>query len=156
MKKVVWFLGILLLLSFVFPNGVADIKFPVKPPVVAPDHVVVTDPTIVKLLQNATDADRGRVQSIYTGLKTVVGRDNGELVNTTERFAVLHANTLKLAVEQVNKYPGLDVAINEVIKAQMGTDEVVQLNADTVKKLVTACDIIADSAVTKSAPAEKK
>lgn len=145
MKYVVWVFGALLLLSFVFPNGVTLPVAP-KPPVVQPETPVVTDPTIVKLLADATDADRARVNGIYSGLKTVIERDNGALVTTTEKWALLQANTLKLAVEQVNKYPGLDVAIDDVFKANIGTMDVATVNADMVKKLATACEIIANSA----------
>jgi hypothetical protein len=144
MKYLVWVSGALLLLSIAFPNGV---QLPVvKPPVVAPVGPVVTDPTIVKLLENATAEDLANVNGIYSGLKTVIERDNGSLVSTTEKWALLQANTLKLAVEQVNKYPGLDVAIDNVFRAQVGTTDVAAVNADMVQKLATACEIIANSA----------
>jgi hypothetical protein len=145
MKYLVWVFGALLLLSFVFPNG---LPMPVKPnpPAVTPAGPVTTDPVIVKLLANATPADLANVNGIYSGLKTVIERDNGALVTTTEKWALLQANTLKLAVEQVNKYPGLDVAIDNVFKEQVGTMDVAAVNADMVKKLATACEIIANSA----------
>lgn len=144
MKYIVWVLGGLLLLSFAFPNGVT---LPAKPtPVVKPDASVVTDPAIVKLLADASAEDRANVNGIYSGLKTVIERDNGGLVTNTEKWALLQANTLTLAVEQVNKYPGLDVAIDNVFKAQVGTMDVASVNADMVKKLATACEIIANSA----------
>jgi len=144
MKYLVWVFGALFLASLAFPNGVS---FPVKPqpPVVIPDKPV-TDPTIVQLLSNAPAEDKARVRGIYSGLKTVIQRDNGALVSTTEKWALVQANTLKLAVEQVNKYPGLDVAIDNVFRAQVGTLDVSAVNADMVKKLATACDIIANSA----------
>lgn len=145
MKYAVWVFGGLLLLSFVFPNGV-PLPVKPKPPVVQPDTPVVTDPVIVKLLADASNEDRANVNGIYSGLKTVIERDNGSLVATTEKWALLQANTLKLAVEQVNKYPGLDVAIDNVFKAQVGTMDVASVNADMVKKLATACEIIANSA----------
>lgn len=143
MKYMVWVLGGLLLLSFAFPNGV---PLPPPRPVVTPDTPGVTDSAIVKLLTNASAEDRANVNGIYSGLKTVIERDNGALVTTTEKWALLQANTLKLAVEQVNKYPGLDVAIDNVFRAQVGTMDVASVNADVVKKLATACEIIANSA----------
>lgn len=148
MKYLVWVFGGLLLLSFLFPNGVS---LPVKPvtPVVVPDSPVETDATIVKLLANATPEDRANVNGIYSGLKTVINRDSGELVSTTEKWALLQANTLKLAVEQVNKYPGLDVAIDNVFRQQVGTDDVAAVNASMVEKLSKACEIIANSAVSR-------
>lgn len=144
MKKLVWVAGLLLLLSVVFPNGV---KLPV--PVNIPDAVVPageTDSAIVALLKDATVADKGRVVSIYDGLQFVLTRDKGQRINTTEKWAELQANTLQLAVEQVGKYPGLDVAINDVFKRVLGTDDVLPGNEDTQLKLIKACEIIANSA----------
>lgn len=142
MKKLVWVAGVLLLLSVVFPNG---IKLPVPTPVVV-EPVGETDAQIVALLKTASTDDKNRVVSIYSGLKFVLQRDKGQRVNTTEKWAELQANTLQLAVEQVGKYPGLDVAINDVFKRVVGTDDVLPANADTQTKLIKACDIIADSA----------
>lgn len=141
MKKLVWVAGLLLLLSVVFPNG---IKLPVATPVVV-EPVGETDAQIVALLKNASTEDKNRVVSIYSGLKFVLQRDKGQRVNTTEKWAELQANTLQLAVEQVGKYPGLDVAINDVFKRVVGTDDVLPANADTQIKLIKACDIIANS-----------
>jgi hypothetical protein len=148
MKYLIWVFGGLLALSFAFPDG---LTFPVTPvpPVVKPDNPAVTDPTIVKLLEKATPEDRARVDGIYSGLKHVIERDNGALVATTEKWALVQANTLTLAVEQVNKYPGLDVAIDNVFRSQVGTDDVAAVNADTVKKLAAACEIIANSAMSR-------
>lgn len=144
MKKLVWVAGLVLLLSVVFPNG---IKIPT---VTKPDAVVVpageTDATIVSLLKPATAEDKGRVVSVYDGLKFVLQRDKGQRVNTTEKWAELQANTLNLSVEQVGKYPGLDAAINDVFKRVVGTDDVLPATADTQLKLVKACEIIANSA----------
>lgn len=145
MKYLVWVFGGLLLLSFVFPKGVSLPAKPVSPAVV-PNSPAETDATIVKLLANATPEDRANVNGIYSGLKTVINRDGGELVSTTEKWALLQANTLKLAVEQVNKYPGLDVAIDNVFRQQVGTDDVSAVNAAMVEKLSKACEIIANSA----------
>jgi hypothetical protein len=144
MKKLVWVAGLLLLLSVVFPNGV---KIPV--PTNTPDAVVPageTDPVIAALLRDATAEDKGRVVSIYEGLQFVLKRDKGQRINTTEKWAELQANTLQLAVEQVGKYPNLDVAINDVFKRVLGTDDVLPGNADTQLKLTKACEIIANSA----------
>lgn len=146
MKKLVWFLGTLLVLSFVFPDG---IHIDGVPSVVVPDDSP-TDPTIKKLLASATPEDKARVNGIYSGLRAIIKREQfGDMVPTTEKWALLQANTLMLAVEQVNKYPGLDVAINDVFKQQLGADEVLAVNSDVVNKLATACEIIANSAVSK-------
>ena len=145
MKKLVLVAGILLLLSFVFPNGV---KLPSPPtPVVVPvSPDVEADATIAKLLSNATAEDKARVASIYDGVAYVLTRDAGKRLNTTEKWAEFQANTLQLAVEQVGKYPGLDVAIEAVFARSVGTDDVVPATPETQQKLLKACEIIAASA----------
>lgn len=148
MKKLVLVAGVVLVLSFVFPNG---ISLPVvTPPVEKPDEVVVTvpaDPKIAELLKNATPADKARVRGIYSGLVTVLRRDAvKKRLKTTEQWADLQANTLELAVDQVGKYPGLDVAINDVFLRVMGTDDVLPANDETRGKLIEACEIICASA----------
>jgi hypothetical protein len=145
MKKLVLVAGILLLLSLVFPNGVKlpSLPAPVVVPV-APD--VEVDATIAKLLSTATAEDKSRVASIYDGMAYVLRRDAGKRLNTTEKWAEFQANTLQLAVEQVGKYPGLDVAIEAVFARSVGTDDVVPATPETQQKLLKACEIIAASA----------
>lgn len=145
MKKLVLLFGVLLALSFFIPADALLKPVPVTPPV-TPAVPTVTNPAIVAVLTSATDADRANIVGIYTGLKTVLTRDNGQLVDNTERFSVLQANTLKLAVEQVGKYPGLDTAIEAVFAAAVGTDDVVSVTPELVGKLVKACEVIIDSA----------
>jgi hypothetical protein len=140
MKNLVWLFGVLLALSFFVPTG----RF-VKPQV-TPIVPGETDPAIVAVLKPATVEDRNRVASIYTGLQTVITRDNGQLVNNTERLAVLQANTLKLAVDQVGKYPGLDKAIEAVFASAVGTDDVVTVTPEIATKLSAACAVIVNSA----------
>lgn len=143
MKKLVWVFGLLLALSFFVPIG-GGAK-PAPEPVPTPAPPAETDAKIAGVLANATVEDRARIASIYTGLRTVLARDKGEFVNNTERFAVLQANTLKLAVDQVGKYPGLDAAIESVFKTAVGTDDVVSLTPEVVAALCKACDIIINS-----------
>jgi hypothetical protein len=52
---------------------------------------------------------------------------------------------LQLAIDTPGKYKGLDDAIETVFLKTVGTD-VMPNNPDTQKKLVTACEIIANSA----------
>lgn len=143
MKKLVWVAGFILALSIVYPNGPTLPSFNT---VEAEVEVGPTDETIVKLLSKADVADKARVVGIYSGLRTVLQRDAGKRVKTTEQWADLQANTLELAVEEVNKYPGLDVAINNVFLSAVGTDDVVPANADNRAKLLAACDKIINSA----------
>lgn len=143
MKNLVWVFGLLLALSFAFPNVGVVKPAPETPPVPAPP--AETDARIVGVLAKASAEDRARVAGIYTGLRTVLARDNGELVNNTDKLAVLQANTLKLAVDQVGKYPGLDIAIEGVFKTAVGTDDVVPVTPEVVAALCKACDIIINS-----------
>ncbi len=145
MKNLVWVLGVLLALSFFFPDA-GKLPAPPSPaPAPTPAPPAETDAKIAGLLAAASPEDKARVASIYTGLRTVLSRDKGEFVNNTERFAVLQANTLKLAVEQVGRYPGLDVAIEAVFKTAIGTDDVAQITPEVTAALCKACDIIINS-----------
>lgn len=145
MKKLVWVAGAVLLVSFVFPNGVA---IPVvKPAVDVVEPSAAADAEISKLLRNADAADKGRVRSIYSGLASVLRRDaTVKRLRNTEQWAEVHAATLDLAVEQVGKYPGLDVAINDVFLRVVGTDDVMPANDSMRAKLIEACDVIVASA----------
>jgi hypothetical protein len=152
-KKLVWLAGALLVFAFVFPSGVDVGKLiptpPTPAPVPAPAPVpqVPTDADIMKILTNADPADRARIDGIYTALATVLVRDNGKLITSTEKWRTLQSNTLTNAVEQVGKYPGLDAAIENVFAAALGTKDVLPNNGDTQVKLVQACQTIAASAV---------
>jgi len=148
MKILVWIAALLVGLSIVYPDGIS-IPQPV-PPVVVPEAPAETDATIVTLLKDATPADKSRIVSIYEGMKFVLARDKGQRINTTEKWRDYQANTLQLSVEQVGKYPGLDVAIEGVFKAVVGTDDVLPANPETQQKLLKACEIIANSAKTNS------
>jgi hypothetical protein len=46
----------------------------------------------------------------------------------------------------VNKYPGLDEAIEQVFLTTLGTDDVLPGNEQTRSKIVEACDVIINSA----------
>lgn len=145
MKKLVLVAGLLLVTSLVFPNGP---RFPSAPPATSRPVVpsVPTDAEIVKLLTGSDVADRARIYDIYTSLKTVLQRPTAPArITTTEKWEELHGRTLELAIEQVNKYPGLDVAIERVFRTTVGTDDVLPGTPDTLKKLTEACDIIANS-----------
>lgn len=138
-----------LLLSLLFPQGLsvpapAPVTPPEPPAPVAP--VMEADPTIRGLLAPASTAEKRRIADVYKALKSVVTRDAGQRINTTEKWAEVHANTLQLAIEVKGKYPGLDVAIEDVFARTVGTDDVLPTNPETLAKLLTACDIVIASA----------
>jgi hypothetical protein len=140
MKNFVWLAAALLLLSFVYPNGPT---LPISPAVVPAGP---TDSALLAILANATAEDKTRINDVYVALKTVLTRDAGKRVSTTEQWADLHANTLQLAIDTPGKYPGLDEAIETVFKTTVGTDDVLPSNEETRKKLVAACEIISNTA----------
>lgn len=149
MKNLVWLAGALLVVSFVFPDGFQPVNKGGAVVVTTTDYVVpdaAPDATIAKLLAKADRADKSRVVGIYTALHRVLSRDGGQRVSNTEKWADLQANTLQLAVEQVNKYPGLDDAIENVFKSTVGTDDVSPVRGDVLPKLLKACEIIVASA----------
>lgn len=145
MKKLVWVAGIVLLASFVEP-------YVTKAVTKKPDTVVdvvstdAVDSTIQNVLKSAAAGDKADIRGVYKALRKVVTRDAGKRVTTTEQWADLHANTLQLVITQVNKYPGLDAAIEGVFLTTVGTDDVLPANEETRTKLVEACDIIVNSA----------
>ena len=145
-KALLWLAVALLVVSIVFPNG-PKLGKPVAPVTPVVEHA--TDAEIVRVLSTATAADKANVNGIYTALATILRRDIAKppmRITTTEKWADLQANTLQLAIEQVGKYPGLDVAIEAVFLAKVGTDDVVQGSPETHAKLIDACETIASSA----------
>lgn len=143
MKKLVWVAAAILVVSFIFPNG---ISLPKPTPVPQPAPTAQPDKDIVRILSAASAADKRRIGDVYSGLRSVLARDKGQRVSTTEKFADFHANALQLAVNhQPGKYPDLDVAIDAVFERALGTTDVVALNDATVKKLIEACDIVVAS-----------
>jgi ribosomal protein L23 len=148
MKKLVWVAGLLLLLSVVFPNGpkLPTVPRPTPAQPVTPAVTGPTDARIVQRLTGATPEDKARIVSIYTGLATVMRRDAGKLITTTEKWALVQQHTLELAVEQVNKYPQLDEDIEAVFAAAVGTTDVAFVTPAMTEKLITAAETIANSA----------
>jgi hypothetical protein len=136
--------GILLAVSLLFPNGPTVVRPTVSPS--APVTPQATDSEIVKLLAEADAADKLRIRDVYSALSVILKRDAGTRVTTTEQWADLQANTLRLAIDQPGKYPGLDRAIEAVFLAKVGTDDVVPGTPETQAKLIDACDTIAASA----------
>lgn len=101
---------------------------------------------VADALRSASPADRARVASIYRALGDVTARDAGRQITTLAQWRAVHASALRLAAggtPLVGKYPGLDVAVDTVlrqgIQAERGVDDV-PMSADVVSKLVAACN----------------
>jgi hypothetical protein len=138
--------GLILVATFVLPAPNWDAG---KKPAPEPAVPVVTDPVIVQLLAAADDGDRARIEGIYNGLSFVLKREpsmGDHRLATTEQWADLHTHTLDRAVEQKDKYPGLNKAINDVFLAKTGTDDVLPTTPEVLTKLIEAADIVANSA----------
>lgn len=98
------------------------------------------------ILPKMLPADRQYLASFYDAMKFVIRQDgerSSPIVGDTEKFTVLHAGSLQLAIERkkVGKYPGLDVAIDSVFSAACGAD-VSAVNPDRRKKLIAACNVL--------------
>lgn len=157
MKKLVWASGLLLVMSFVFPNGVPLPTIPVPTPAPAPaptpapkPDLGVTDAKIVEILANASAADKAHIRGIYTGLISVVTRDAGKLMKTTEQWSALQARALQLAVNDLpikGKYSGLDAAIEAVFESKLGKDKEVAMTDEKTRGLIVeACKTVIASA----------
>lgn len=151
MKKMVWVAAGLLAFALFFPNG---ISLPTFSPDTDTDVDVVDvkpDAQVVKLLASADQADKNRIVSVYTGLKTVLTRDNGKRINTTEKWEEVQAQTLQMAIDTPGKYAGLDEAIEAVFVAAVKDDNtdptvVNPVTPEMQAKLVKACEILIASA----------
>lgn len=146
MKKLVWIAGAVLLFALVFPNGI-DVSGLVAPPVATPEIDAKPDAKIVELFSGASAADRARAAGVYRGLRTVLARDAGKRINTTEKLEELQANTLQMAIEQPGKYPGLDEAIevvfqNAVKSAKADAGVVNPMTPEIQAAVIKACEIV--------------
>jgi hypothetical protein len=149
MKKLVWIFGVLLALSFLVPNKLPDWVPSPKPTPVTPDKPTntATNEKIVELLANASGEDRARIDGVYTAGAIILKRDaSTKFLATTEQFSKWQERTLKMAIEEPGKYPGLDAAIEAVFATAVGTDDVVAVTDDMRAKLIAACETIANSA----------
>ena len=151
MKRAVWLAGILLAVSFAFPNGIV-LHLPQPTPVTVPDEedtvVAAPDEALVAVLEKAPAADKARIRGIYAAMLDVVSRDTSAdpLIKTTEQFELYHKNTLRAAVDSTKlkgKYKGLDAALENVFVGQLGAEkEVVKVDDAVREKIMEACRIV--------------
>lgn len=105
------------------PNPLPE---PQPAPQPTPTPVVVPTSPVTAALLPATKQDKARVAAFYSAMADVVERDP-KLVKTVGNFRELHARSLDAAFKGTDlpgKYPGLDLAINDRLKAAVGTDDV--------------------------------
>lgn len=120
------------------PQDVVDIKAP-KPDAVIMDWAK----PVAAILPKMTPADRNYLAHFYDALAFILIRDGDReqpIVADTEKFAVFHGGSLRLAVDRkdVGKYPGLGEAIDQTFVNANGAD-IVNVDADVRARLVAAC-----------------
>lgn len=139
------------LLVFAWRGGELGLKWP-EPPRMS----VAADKPSAEQLKWASDlkpilprmvaADREYLASFYDALGYVVATDgerSSPIIGDTEKFAVLHAGSLQLAIKRQNvgKYPGLDNAIDMVFFNAAGA-EVSGLDKAVREKIVNGCKVL--------------
>lgn len=100
---------------------------------------------VADALRSATPRDRARVASIYKALGDITARDAGQQITTVGTWRAVHASALRLAAggtDLPGKYPGLDVAVDAVLKESLGSLDDVPMTREVVGKLVTGCGTV--------------
>lgn len=109
-----------------------------------PQRPAVTGP-VADALRSASSSDRARVASVYRALADVTGRDAGQQISSLAAWRSIHASSLRLAAggtSLVGKYPGLDVAVDKVLRDALGAAEKIDneaMSGELVEKLVAGC-----------------
>lgn len=141
------------LLVFAWRGG--ELKVP-WPPLTKPAVVAVAEKPTAEQLAWAGDlkailpkmlpADREYLSAFYDAMRFVLiqdGERSTPIIGDTDKFTVLHAGSLQLAIQKKNvgKYPGLDKAIDAVFFNAAGAD-VTTLEGGTRAKLIAACNVL--------------
>lgn len=109
-----------------------------------PQRPAVTGP-VADALRSASSSDRARVASVYRALADVTGRDAGQQITSLAVWRSIHASSLRLAAggtSLVGKHPGLDVAVDKVLRDAIGSAEKIDneaMSGELVEKLVAGC-----------------
>lgn len=80
---------------------------------------------VATALKSASPSDRAKLASVYGALADVLARDSGRLITTTAAWRAIYSDALRLAVggtDLVGKYPGLDVAVEQVLAEHYSLD----------------------------------
>jgi|TARA_B100000085_G_scaffold273531_1_gene289111 hypothetical protein len=105
------------------------------------------DGPVADALVNATEKDKQIISNLYAAIADVTKRDNGELIPTMSEWRRFHEDSLELSVGKTNlvgKYPGLDIAIEEVFSKHLTLDNVA--TATVIDDIVAACMEVSNSA----------
>lgn len=100
---------------------------------------------VADALRSASPADRARVASVYKALGDITARDAGQQITTLASWRAVHASALRLAAGGTSlpgKYPGLDVAVDTVLREAVGALDDVALTKEIVGKLVSGCNAV--------------
>ena len=127
------------------PSAAAVDAAAAEAPKPAPELLAWAD-QLKPILPKILPTDRAYLSSFYDAMAYIILRDGDRstpLVTDTEKFAVLHAGSLQLAIEKakVGKYPGLDDAIDSVFFNALGAEQKA-LDAPTRARLVAACGVL--------------
>lgn len=99
------------------------------------------DGPVAKALSSASSADRARVRSVYGALADLIERDGGKLIATTAVWRSVYSDALRLAAGGtglVGKYPGLDVAVEEVLAQHYPLDNA-PIDEAMSKRIAAGC-----------------
>lgn len=136
---------------FAFQGNTLDFQWPDETPVIEgePDKPSAKAIEWVKGVDAARmlPSDRMYLVAFYSAMAFVIERDatlKPPVIDTTVKFADLHAGSLDLAIEERNigKYPGLGAQIDQVFLAAVG-DDVTTVTPEKRAAIVEACRALA-------------
>tara|TARA_Y100000401_G_scaffold61794_2_gene49059 strand:+ start:7433 stop:7897 length:465 start_codon:yes stop_codon:yes gene_type:complete len=109
------------------------------------EETVALEP-LSKLVPSMFPYDRDHLNSLYEAMGIVLSRDarlDKPLIETTEDLAVMHADTLRLAIDQedIGKVPGLGKAIDSVFAEILGP-EVAPLSGEKRRQAIRVCELL--------------
>lgn len=137
-----------ILLLFAWKGGELDMKWPPSPvqevlPIKPAPEVLALAEDLRPILPRMLLADREYLAAFYDAMAFILLNDGDRstpIIGDTEKFTVLHAGSLRLAIKKgnVGKYPGLDKAIDMAFFKAAGA-EVATVDAKKRTELIAAC-----------------
>lgn len=111
-----------------------------------PDTPAVVDGPVSVALRSASSTDRASLAALYFAMADVTERDAaGQQISSTEVWRRCHSAALRLAVGGTSlpgKYPGLDVAVEQVLAQHFSLDNT-PMTPELRAKIVAACREVA-------------